>query len=61
MLLSSLKKIGCKCLMRIVDLCRGGVSQLNGDDYSLHVVKNVTFIRLKVPPRSVKTVKEEAK
>jgi hypothetical protein len=47
--------------MRVVDLCRGGVSQLNGDDYSLHVVKNVTFIRLKVPPRSVKTVKEEVK
>jgi hypothetical protein len=56
-----LNKMGCKHLMGLADLCRGGVSQLNGDDYSLQVVKNVTFIRLKVPPRSVKTVKEEAK
>jgi hypothetical protein len=33
MLLSSLKKIGCKCLMRIIDLCKGCVSQLNGGVY----------------------------
>jgi hypothetical protein len=34
MLLSTLKKIGCKCLMRVVDLCREGAFQLNGDSYS---------------------------
>jgi hypothetical protein len=34
MLLSSLKKIGCKCLIRVADLCIGGVSQMNGGDYN---------------------------
>ena len=34
MLLSSIKKMGYKCLMVIVDLCIGGVSQLNGGGYS---------------------------
>jgi predicted transcriptional regulator len=33
MLLTSLKKIRCKHLMRIADLCKEGVSQLNGGDY----------------------------
>jgi hypothetical protein len=34
MLLSSLKKIGCNCLIRITGLCRGGVSQLNHGGYN---------------------------
>ena len=34
MLLSSLKKIECKHLMRVADLCKWGVSQLNSGDYS---------------------------
>jgi hypothetical protein len=34
MLLSSLKKIGCNHLIRVTDLCREGVSQLNGSGYN---------------------------
>jgi hypothetical protein len=34
MLLSSIKKMGYKCLMVVADLCRGGVSQLNGSGYN---------------------------
>jgi HD superfamily phosphohydrolase YqeK len=34
MLLSSLKKMRYKHLMRVVNLCRGGVSQLNGGGYN---------------------------
>jgi hypothetical protein len=34
MLLSSLKKMGYKGLIRVIDLCREGVSQLNGSDYN---------------------------
>jgi hypothetical protein len=28
-MLSSLKKMRCKCLLGVTDVCRGGVSQLN--------------------------------
>jgi len=34
MLLSTLKKIWCKCLIRVVNLYREGVFQLNGGVYS---------------------------
>jgi hypothetical protein len=34
MLLSSLKKIERKCLIGVDDLCRGGVSWLNGGGYN---------------------------
>jgi hypothetical protein len=34
MLLSSLKKIGCKHLIGAMDFCKGGVSQLNGVGYN---------------------------
>jgi hypothetical protein len=59
MLLSSLKKMRCKYLIRATDLYRGGVSQLNDDGYNLEVVKDVTFIRVKVPTRSTKTIKKK--
>jgi len=44
--------------MRVADLCRGSVSKLNGGGYRPEVVENTTFIRLKVPTRSTKTVEE---
>ena len=50
MLLSSLKKIGCKRLIRVTNLCRGVISQLNGGGYrltALEMIGNTTFIRLK--------------
>jgi len=56
--LNLLKKIRCKHLMRVTDLYRGSVSKLNGGSYRLEVVENTTFIRLKVPTRSTKTVEE---
>jgi hypothetical protein len=34
MLLSSIKKMGYKCLMVVANLCRWGVSQLNGSGYN---------------------------
>jgi hypothetical protein len=58
MLLNLLKKMRCKHLMRVADLCRGSVSKLNGGGYRPEVVENTTFIRLKVPTRSTKTVEE---
>jgi len=36
-----------KCFIRVVDLCKIGVSQLNGSGYSPKHGKNTTFIRLK--------------
>ena len=59
MLLSSLKKMRCKYLIRATDLYREGVSQLNDGGYNLEVVRDVTFIRLKVVTRSTKTVKKK--
>jgi hypothetical protein len=34
MLLRSLEKMGCKCLMGVVEFCRGDVSQSNSVNYS---------------------------
>jgi hypothetical protein len=34
MLLRSLEKIGCKCLIGVTNLCKWCVSQLNGGGYS---------------------------
>jgi hypothetical protein len=59
MLLSSLKKMRCKYLIRAIDLYRGGVSKLKDGGYNLEVIKDVTFIRLKVPTRSIKTIKKK--
>jgi len=56
MLLSSLKKMGCKCLMRVTGLCRGDVSQLNDGGYSPSGDKKCHS--LKVPTRLAKTIEE---
>jgi hypothetical protein len=49
----------CKCFMRVVDLCRRGVSYSNDDGYNPNVAGDVIFIHIKVPTRSVKTSKEK--
>jgi hypothetical protein len=53
MLLSSLKKMGCKHLMRIIHICKMGVSKSNNG--------RSIFIRLKVISQSAKTAKTKAK
>jgi hypothetical protein len=58
-MLRLLEKIGCKCLMEIDDLCRGGILFNGGVVTTPKVVRNATFICLKLPTRSAKTVKEE--
>jgi hypothetical protein len=60
MLLSLLKKIRCKCLMGVADLCKRGVSQLNGGDYSprggrkchIHLFESAYSINQNCPRRS---------
>ena len=61
MLLSSLKKMRFKCLIEVVIFVEGVFLSWMVVVTKLEVVRDATFIRLKVPTRSTKTVLEETK